>query len=177
MKYFFLVTFVSIAAMTSIAQSASNEPWPPFPGQRRPDDDSRIVKGMVAKQQALREKKEYAELLEKGKNALRLSEDLAKSLEKNKVFSDAERKQLAEFEKLLEKIRDDLGGGDDGESSITDKGAQPPKDVREGVLYLKRSTENLLGELKRSTRFSVSVAAIESSNTLIRLARFLRLKN
>ena len=51
------------------------------------------------------------------------------------------------------------------------------KDAREAFLRLKRSTETLVAEIKKSTRFSVSVLAIESSNTLIRLARFLRLKN
>jgi hypothetical protein len=177
-KYFLLATLILVLAMGSFAQTASNDPFPPIPGQRRQDEDSHILKGMLAKQQTSREKKEYAELLERANDAVKLSNELAGSLEKNKVFSETERKQLAEFEKILAKIRDDLGGDDDGETNITtEKDAKPPRDVREGVLYLKRSTENLLDQLKRSTRFSISVAAIETSNTLIRLARFLRLKN
>lgn len=176
MKSLFLLTFVLGAAIAATGQTTANDPWP-FPGERRRDDDSRILKGMLAKQQTAREKKEYEGLLERGKQALRLSEDLASSLEKNKLLSAAERKQLEEFEKIVSKIRDDLGGNDDGETSVAMKDSKPPKDVREGVFYLKRSTEGLLGELKRSTRFSVSIAAIESSNALIRLARFLRLKN
>jgi hypothetical protein len=164
------------AASAIIAQTASNDPWP-FPGERKKDDDGRILKEMLSKQQLSREKKEYEELLERGREALKLSEDLEHSLAKKASLSETDRKRLEEFEKLLSKIRDDLGGDDDGETNITEKDSKPPKDVREGVLYLKRSTEDLLGVLKRSTRFSVSVAAIESSNTLIRLARFLRLKN
>lgn len=133
---------------------------------------------MLAKQQSAREKKEFAELVERANEALKISKDLAAALEKNKALTETERKQLAEYEKLVAKIRDDLGGDDDGETNVvTDKNGKPPQDVRDGVLYLKRSTANLLDQIQKSTRFSISVAAIETSNTLIRLARFLRLKN
>lgn len=176
MRYLLLISILFAAAAGAAGQTASNDPWP-FPGERRRDDDSRILKEMLAKQQTAREKKEYEQLLSRGRAAVKLSQDLARSLEKKSTLTEIERKQLEDFEKLVAKIRDDLGGDDDGETNISEKDAKPPKDVREGVLYLKRSTENLLGELKRSTRFSVSIAAIESSNTLIRLARFLRLRN
>lgn len=177
MKYILHTISILVFAAAGFAQTASNDLFPPISGQRKNEEESQIVKGMLAKQQVSREKKEYAQLLERATNAVKLSEDLAKTLEKNKAFSEAEKRQLAEFEKLLAKIRDDLGGDDDGETSIAAESDKPPQDVREGVLYLKRSTENLLDQLKRSTRFSISVAAIETSNTLIRLARFLRLKN
>jgi hypothetical protein len=175
-KYLLLTSIFLFAAVAVTAQTASNEPFQ-FPGERRRDDDSRILKEMLAKQKSSREKKEYEELLERGRSAVKLSEELERSLSKKSSLSESDKKRLEAFEKLVLKIRDDLGGDDDGETSITEKDSAPPKDVREGVLYLKRSTENLFGELKRSTRFSVSIAAIESSNALIRLARFLRLRN
>lgn len=177
MRYFLLTNLLLIVTSVGFAQTA-NDPFPPLPGQRRQEEESQILKGMLAKQQSSREKKEYAELLERANDAVKLSSELARSLEKNKAFSELEKRQLAEFEKILAEIRDDLGGDDDGETSIsTEKDSKAPQDVREGVLYLKRSTESLLDQIKRSTRFSISVAAIETSNTLIRLARFLRLKN
>ena len=166
----------ALSAIALNAQTASNDPWP-FPDRRRPDDDARIVKEMLAKQQTAREKKEYAELVEKGESALKISEQLEKAFSKNEQLSLADRERLEEFEKIVAKIRDDLGGDDDGDTSIALKDKETPRDVREGFLYLKRSTENLVSEIKKSTRFSVSVVAIESSNTLIRLARFLRLKS
>lgn len=178
MRVFFVIAILLITTAFALGQTASNDPWPPISGQRRSDDDSRIVKEMLSKQQAAREKKEYEELLDRAKTAVKLCDDLARSLSRKTAFTDSEKKRLAEYEELLEKIRRDLGGDDDGGTSLTtDKKAKPPRDVREGVLYLKSSTESLLDELKRSTRFSISVAAIETSNTLIRLARFLRLKS
>jgi hypothetical protein len=177
-KSIFAIIVIALSAVAFNAQTAGNDPWP-FPDRKRPaDEDSQMVKEMIAKQQSAREKKEYASLLERGEEALQLSKDLETSFEKKARLTDAERKQLEEFEKLVSKIRDDLGGGDDCETTVVvGKEKDSPKDVREGFLYLKRSTEQLVSEIKRSTRFSVSVVAIESSNALIRLARFLRLKN
>lgn len=178
MKYFLLTILLFSFAVLGLGQTASNEPWPPITGQRRPNEDSETLDKMLAKQRTAREKKEYEELVERANEAVKLSNDLARSLEKNQVFTNSEKKQLAEFEKLIGRIRDDLGGDDDGKTTlIADKEASTPKDVREGVLYLKRSTASLLEQIRRSTRFSISVAAIETSNTLIRLSRFLRLRN
>ena len=116
-------------------------------------------------------------MIERGETALRLSNEIEEAFEKDEQLSDAERRKLEEYEKLVSKIRKDLGGDDDGETTLSDEENEQPRDVRQGFLILKCSTEQLVSEIKRSTRFSVSVLAIETSNTLIRLARFLRLKN
>ena len=167
------IIVVVLSAVAISAQTASNDPWP-FPDRRKPDDDSRFVKEMLAKQQSTREKREYESLVERGEAALKLSKELQESFEKNNHLSAVERKKLDEFEKLVSKIRHDLGGNDDDEIQLEAKNENSPKDVREGFLFLKRSTEQLVSEIKRSTRFSVSVLAIESSNTLVFLARFLK---
>ncbi|MEQ1765298.1 MAG: hypothetical protein ABL984_19375 [Pyrinomonadaceae bacterium] len=178
MKTFLTIIILALSAVAISAQTAGNDPWP-FPDRKRPaaDDDSQMVKEMLAKQQSAREKKEYEELVERGEAALKLSSELETSFNKKEQLTETERKKLEEFEKLVSKIRDDLGGNDDEETALREKEKESPKDVREGFLYLKRSTTQLVSEIKRSTRFSVSILAIESSNTLIRLARFLRLKN
>ncbi|MEO5860104.1 MAG: hypothetical protein ABIR33_14285 [Pyrinomonadaceae bacterium] len=177
MRFLLAVIILALSAVAMSAQTASNDPWP-FPDRKKQvDDEGQMVKEMLAKQQSTREKKEYEALVERGEAALRLSSELEEYFEKKEQFSETERKKLEEFEKIVSKIRNDLGGDDDGETSIVEKETDSPKDVREGFLFLKRSTEQLVSEIKRSTRFSVSVLAIESSNTLIRLARFLRLKN
>lgn len=176
MKYILAILVLALSAVGISAQTASNEPWP-FPDRRKPDDDNRFVKEMLAKQQTAREKKEYEILVERGETALKLSTELERSFRKKDHLSEVERKKLEEFEKLVSRIRKDLGGADDREAEVEFKEKDSPKDVREGFVYLKRSTEELVSEIKRSTRFSVSILAIESSNTLIRLARFLRLTN
>ncbi len=176
MKSILAILVLALSAVALSAQTAGNDPWPSA-GRTRPDDDSRFVKEMLAKQQTTREKREYEALVERGEAALKLSTELETTFRKKSQLSETERKKLEDFEKLVSRIRKDLGGADDGEAEVGFKEKEAPKDVREGFVYLKRSTEQLVSEIKRSTRFSVSVLAIESSNTLIRLARFLRLTN
>lgn len=168
-----IIFSIAVVASAAVGQSASNEPWGFPDGNRRRDDDSKFVKDMLAKQQTEREKKEYATLLERGEAALALSNKLEESFQANNRLTPADAKRLEEFEKLMVKIRKDLGGDDDGEKELSvNKGR--PRDVREGFIALKGATERLVSELKKSTRYSVSIVAIESSNTLIKIARVLR---
>ncbi len=176
MKALFSIVFFVLFAAAAFAQTANSDPWPNS-DRRKQDDESHVVKEMLAKQQTAREKKEYANLVERSEAALKLSEELETAFGQKAELTDSERKQLESFEKLVSKIRDDLGGEDNDEAVLGEQKEDTPEDVREGFRYLKRSTERLVSEIKKSTRFSVSVVAIESSNTLIRLARFLRLKN
>ena len=83
-------------------------------------------------------------------------------------------KGLDRLEKLASKIRDDLGGDGDGDDRFT-ADETPPADVRQGFIALKDSTEKLVKELKRTSRFTISAAAIQTSNAVIKFARFLRI--
>lgn len=171
----YIFAILLAASFAANGQTASNDPWP-FPDrERRRDDDSEFVRKMLSKQQTEREKKEYAELLERGEAALKLSEQLERSFERTKKLTAADLEGLEEYEKLVKRIRDELGGDDDGETSLVVDGPAP-RNKRDALKTLRRSTGWLVEEIKRSTRFSVSLAAIESSNALIRLARFLRIK-
>jgi hypothetical protein len=57
-----------------------------------------------------------------------------------------------------------------------DKSGQPMT-TASAVADLKAVSEKLLDEIKKSTRFSISVPAIEASNAALRSARFLLGKN
>jgi hypothetical protein len=46
--------------------------------------------------------------------------------------------------------------------------------VADAVNTLKETTATLFDELKRTSRFSISAAAIQSSNAAIKITRFLR---
>ena len=167
------IFFTAILATAASAQPP--DPW--FPDRdRRREEEAKIVKDMLAKQQSEHEKKEYQELLARGDEALAISTALEKAFDKNDKLTGDDQKRLAELEKLVVKIRDDLGGDDDVDEESDSKDPKP-KDLREGFLQLKESTEKLVSELKKTTRYSVSIMAIESSNSLIKLVRFLRFSN
>ena len=145
----------------------------PFNRDPRREEEAKIIKDMLSKQQSEREKKEHGELLERADTALELSDELEKALQDGRRLTSAEEKKLVELEKVVKKIRDDLGGDDDEEAEK--EGG--PRDVKDAFIALRKSTLELVDEVKKTTRFSISAAAIQSSNTVLRLVRFLRFRN
>ena len=150
-------------------------------GNDKRDGDNVTVSEMLTKQQVTRRKKEYDEMLKRGDEALRLSEELESSFESKENIDSGDIQKLQELEKVVSKIRGDLGGDDDDEISdpnISENSSENAarKDVVSAIKYLRNSTVKLVDELKRSTRFSISVTAIQTSNAVIRFAKFLRLK-
>lgn len=135
------------------------------------------MRDQLTKARIERDRKNYQGLLDRGDNALRLSEALESSLELNGEFTNEDLDKLAELEKVVTRIRRDLGGNSDKElERQTQKEVSGKKDLVEIFSQLRSSTVNLVDELKKSSRFSISAAAIHASNSIISIARFLRLK-
>ena len=105
-------------------------------GARR-EEEAKIVKDMLSKQQSEREKKEHQELLARAETALDISNELEEAFERDQRLTSAEEKKLVELEKVVKKIRDDLGGDDDEEA---EKESARPKDVKDMFLALRKST-------------------------------------
>ena len=128
------------------------------------------IKESLAKQRIASEEKEYRELVEKGEEAAQLSSELNKSLENNRKLSSEDLKKLDRLEKLVKKIRSDLGAKDDD--------SEDAKSVKTSLVTagknLQETTSDLLSEIKKIGRHTISVVAIESSNSLLRLVQFLR---
>jgi hypothetical protein len=146
----------------------------------RKEDLPMGLKEMLAKQKAERDKKDHEELLERGDEALRLARQLESSFSEHKGLSQQDRSRLESLEKIVGKIRKELGGADDGETvdrKSADTDDEPrPSTVEEAFKYLGSTTVKLVDELKKTTRFSISAVAIQSSNTVLKLVRFLRVK-
>lgn len=157
------------AAGTARAQSADND-TPITPGVDGGRRQSRSFIEMMNKMRIEREKKDYEQLLERGEEALKLSNDLETAIESKSGLSELDRAQLDRLEKLIKKIRSDIGGGDDDEKEADGK----PATLAEGFTKLKDATATLVDELKKMTRFSISAAAIQTSNSILRLTRFLK---
>src|SRR5688572_12770889 len=149
--------------------------------EERDDRTPPSVAEMVEKQRILRQKKEHGEMLKRGEEALKLSEQLEESFNNGAGFSSHDLQKLEALEKVVDKIRDELGGDDDDDKEMLEDSTGPENNARRDVVsafkFLRDSTMKLVDELKKSSRFSISVAAVESSNAVIRIARFLRLKN
>ncbi len=176
MRFFSLPVFLLILGSAGVAnaQSAENEGMFPNDVDRVRTRPSNSIREMVEKQRAAKRKKEHEEMLKRGEEAMELIGQLNTSFETAGGLTKDDREKLDRLEKLASKIRDDLGGDGDGDDRFTAE-ETPPADVRQGFIALKESTEKLVKELKRTSRFTISAAAIQTSNAVIKFARFLRI--
>jgi hypothetical protein len=117
------------------------------------------------------QQKEFQELLDNGEEAAKISTELEKSFEKSSSLAVEDQKKLDRLEKLCKKIRNSLGGEDDEAPVIAE---DKPLSLKTAVTTLSEKASNLLDELKKTTRYSISVVAIQSSNTVIKLVKFIR---
>lgn len=134
------------------------------------EDYPKSIKESLAKSRIERQKKNYEELLQNGEEAVKLSESLEKTFAESKKLSAADQKKLDRLEKLVKKIRRELGANDSNESDDDEK----PSSMRDAFDTLQSSTGSLVDELKKITRYSVSVVAIQSSNALLKVIKFIR---
>ncbi len=130
---------------------------------------------MMKKLAIEREKKDFEEMQDRAKQAFDLSKELENSAEKNKQFTANELSKLDELEKLVKRVRKDLGGSDDDEKDFgKDDGAGKPSTFADAVKTLETVTGKMYDEVQKSTRFTVSGAAIRTSNAVLRLTRLLK---
>jgi len=176
-RSFNLILFIAGVIFVGSARAQPPESWGKDRDGRQQDEDSKMLKDMLSKQRSEQEKKEYDLMLQRGKEALELTTDLEKAFEKSESLTSQEEKKLADLEKVVRKIRDELGGTDDEDEDVPAEKINKPSTLREGFNLLRSSTIKLVDELKKTTRFSISAAAIQTSNSVIKVIRFLRLKN
>jgi hypothetical protein len=175
--FIFLAAVLGVGSFSVHAQNADGR-GSIIPKANDDDDDKpKSFKETLVKLRIDKEKKEYDEMLGRGEEALKLSEELEKAYDQNGRLNANEINKLATVEKLVKKIRSELGGDDDDDSDPDNKPAavQPPLDQKSAVRSFRSTTVRLLEELKKTTRFTVSAAAIQTTNAVLRLAKFLRI--
>lgn len=142
------------------------------------EDLPKNIRETLAKQRIEREKKEYEELLKRSQEAVKLSEELEKSFSDSNEMSLDDRKKLERLEKLVKKIRTELGADDDeSESKMETEKNEKPSTMVNAFRTLQTNAAQLLNEIKKSTRYSISVVAIQTSNMLLKLVKFIRFGN
>ena len=60
------------------------------------------------------------------------------------------------------------------DESDDDDDKDKPSSMSEAIQALQKNTTALLDEIKKTTRHSISAAAIQSSNTVLKIVKFLR---
>jgi hypothetical protein len=169
-KLAFVLMFASLATGLIYGQDASDR----VPG--RPTTEFPMgMKEMLAKQRIARDRKQFKEMQDRADEALRLSKTLEASFQQNQTVSSYDRDRLVELERIVERIREELGGDDidDKDQTVSEK---KPNSLQEAFKSLQETTVSLVDEIKKTTRFTISAAAIQTSNSALKIIRFLRLK-
>lgn len=169
----FSAIFAMLFAVNAFAQvDAATPNGRPQPKEELPKN----IQETLAKQRIEREKKDYEDLLKRSEEAVKLSEDLEKSFSNSNQLSSEDIKKLERLEKLVKKIRGELGGDDDEEQlNNTDKDQTEENSTMVNAFKtLQTNSVRLFDEIKKSTRYSVSVLAIQTSNALLKLVKFIR---
>lgn len=178
MPYRFTIIFL-LAAATFMLPSLASAQGADNRGNIIPKSDEdnpdhpKSFRETLEKMRIDKEKKEYAEMLERGQEALKLTEELEKAYDKNGRLDATEMNKLIAVEKLVKKIRSELGGDDDDSDENLPSTALPEKGTV--IKSFRTTTVKLLDELKKTTRFTVSAAAIQASNAVLKIAKLLRI--
>ena len=155
---------------TSPGSVQQNQQLSPDPEEFCRKTGDNILDEMRIKTCIKQQEKDFQELLSTGEEAVKLSADLEKAFDKTSALATDDQKKLERLEKLFKKIRSSLGGEDDDGDADDNK----PMTLKAAFGSLSEKAANLLSELKKSTRYSVSAVAIQSSNAIIRLVKFIR---
>lgn len=172
-RIFLLAAIFATGTIIGAAQAAADNQSSviPRPDENERDSRPRNIRESLEKMRIEREKKEYDRMVERSREAVKLVQEVETSLERKGQLTKSEIDKLEEVEKLAKQVRRDLGGGDDKEEV---RGSSGSFGFREAVKMLRSSTEELFEEVKKTSRFTISAAAIHSSNAVLRLTRFLR---
>jgi len=175
----FLLTAVLLAACISATAQSDASMGSPSDRKKPNEHETKTLNEMLMKQRLIKEKKDHEEMLKRGDEALVLSRQLENAFEQTKNVTDQDKRKLAELERIVTKIRKELGGDDidDEEENVQSTAEEArPSTLKEAFTFLQSTTVKLVDELKKTSRFSISAVAIQSSNTVLKLVRFLRLR-
>lgn len=166
-RYFCLFSFLLLTSICVQAQITAET----RSGKPAQEEMPTNIKESLAKMKIKKKKEDFAEMIERGEEALKLSEQIANSFNKDQKLSKFDYVKLDRLEKLLKKIRKELGGGDDDEE---DESEDKPSTLGDAIKNLRENTVSLFDALQKTTRYSISAAAIQSSNTVLNIVKFMR---
>ncbi len=124
---------------------------------------------MIARHDIKAAEKDYAENIERAREAAQLSTEIRDSYLHNKAFSRTEQKKLERLEKLTRKIRSEAGGSD-GDVTIENM----PSQIEPALSRLAEISDKVRKVVEKTPRQVISASVIEQSNELLEIIRYVR---
>ncbi|MFV0388824.1 MAG: hypothetical protein ACK5NT_08705 [Pyrinomonadaceae bacterium] len=115
------------------------------------------------------EKESFEKTLNKAKELAEVSKSLESSFAENKGLTKSDQGNLARVESLIKDVRSDLHVRGKAHNK-----KELPKDTKAAIKYLSEHTSQLFDELEKSSRYSISVATVQATNSLLHVVKFLR---
>lgn len=168
-----ITAFLSVEALGQLSRSNAADASKATSRERNDEDDSPASRGMLENKERWRmaaEEKEHRELLERSDRVAQLTDQLNKSFGQNSAFANGDATKLAELEKLVKKIRKNLGAGDDDDTMDETK----PATLAQAFIQLSEMGATLNEELKKQTRHEISADSIAKSNEMLDLINLIR---
>lgn len=174
------LTAAFIAAPTIVrAQIVGADNGPLF--SRHNEDRPKSIKEGLEKMRIEKEQKDHDEMVSRGEDAVKLAADLQESFARSGHLSSEDISKASKLEKLIKKIRDDLGGDDDSgkDQNSDDDDPAPasdpvPNSLSGAVEALRSKTGELSDQLRQTTRFTISADAIQNTNTLLKIVKVIK---
>lgn len=111
----------------------------------------------------------HQESLERADETARLGSQLFLAFEHHQTLGREELKKLERMEKLVRKIRGQIGGSDDAQVL-----EDPPRELTAAFSRLAETSEDLQKCVVKTSRHVVSTSIIERANKVIELIRYIR---
>ena len=162
-----IILAIVITGVTSVYSTAQSG----LPTASTPETAPKTLRERLLKMRIEENKKEFNKLVKRSEEASKLAAEIHLSFKKNEKLTSTDYKKLKRVNKLLKKIRRVLGAGRDKKN---DK--KTPVSISVAIKSLHKHSEVLFTEIKKTTRHSISALAIQSSNNVLKLVKFLRLK-
>lgn len=173
-QIFLIFAFAFFAASSAHAQIDASSPSGQPPSK---EEMPKSIQETLYKHRVEQEKKDHEELIQRGEEALKISAELETSVAETNKITVKDREKLDRLEKLVKKIRKELGGDDDEEATVEKFDEAPAEKVSVVVAAMRKlqsTAGKLVDELKKTSRFSISAVAIQSSNSLLKIVKFVR---
>jgi len=106
---------------------AAQLPDPIFPkGDPKEEEKPKSFQESLEKMRIEKDKKDHDQMVERGVEIVKISEELEKAVDQNGHLTDKDVSKVATVEKLVKKIRSELGGADDDDNDVDDDAEPHP---------------------------------------------------
>ena len=158
----FAGSLILVGGAASVRTQADEDPIFGSARARKGEDPPRSIQESLSRMRIEKDKKDFIEMVKRGDDAAKLAAELKEEA------AAGQQEQISSIGKLVRKIHDELGAEGSGDDDTALPSTQP-----DAIKALREQVNGLAEDLKKTNRFTVSAAAIDRTNEILRLVKYL----